>query len=340
MANVTIFCFLASYLVAFVLELTRLLGRSRLSRLVMLGFGAAGLVAHTMFLLGRFRQTQLPPLLSSTHDWLLVLAWLLILFYLFLTAMDRELALGAFTLPVVLVLIAATYFMNDPRAALRGPEAYVAARRGWAMLHAAALVFGMAGVAIGFVSGVMYLVQHRRLKTRHPEQQGWKMPNLEKLAVVNRWSLMLSFLLLSIGFATGIGLGIFPRDTADRVAFTDPLVITSGILWVVLAGVFVWLLRHRKPTGRQMTWLTVCALSFLVLTLVGLWVITGGHAVHVGGRERGRGGDDQTGRLWDAGTHPFSPSPPLKISPSSPLCVSVSLCLCGESLSPNLEARA
>src|SRR5882672_11435135 len=105
MLHVTVVCFLASYLVAFALELGRLLGRSRISRFVRLGFALAGFVAHTLYLLNRSQQTHLPPLLASTHDWMLVLAWVLALFYLFLTLVQRELALGVFALPVVLLLV-------------------------------------------------------------------------------------------------------------------------------------------------------------------------------------------------------------------------------------------
>src|SRR6188474_3019717 len=110
MAHVTVFCFLASYLVAFVLELSRLLGRSRISRFVMVGFAVAGFIAHTWYLLNRHAQTHLPPLLASTHDWMLVLAWVLVLFYLFLTLIlswsQQDLAVGVFALPVVLALVA------------------------------------------------------------------------------------------------------------------------------------------------------------------------------------------------------------------------------------------
>src|SRR6185295_3478541 len=112
MLHVTVFCFLASYLVAFALELGRLLGRSRASRLVMLGFGLAGFVAHTLYLLNRSQQTHLPPLLASTHDWMLVLAWILALSYLLLALVQKDLAVGMFALPVVLLLVASAYLLS------------------------------------------------------------------------------------------------------------------------------------------------------------------------------------------------------------------------------------
>lgn len=273
MLNTTVFCFLASYVVAFGLELTRLLGRSRLNRAVMVGFGIAGFVAHTFYLINRGQQAHLPPLLASTHDWMLVLAWVVVLFYLFLTLLQRDLAIGVFALPVVIALILSTYFMNLETNTLLGIER---ARRSWGILHASLLVFGMVGVFVGFVSGMMYLVQHRRLKTGHRQTEGLKMPPLEKLAQANRWSVIIAFLLLSLGFATGIYIGVskIARDAARWYA--DPAIILSGVFWVLLAVLFGWLVRHHRPAGKQVAWLTIYACGTLLLTIVGLLIVTGG----------------------------------------------------------------
>ena len=270
MLHVTVICFLGSYLVAFALEVGRLWGRSRASRLVMIGFGVAGFVAHTIYLLNRSQQTHLPPLLASTYDWMLVLAWVLVLCYLFLSVTHTELAVGLFLLPVVLLLVASTYFLSqEPNTAMNAERA----RRNWGMLHASLLVFGIAAGAAGFVSGLMYLFQHRRLKTRHGEHTGLKMPSLARLAQANRWSVMLAFLLLTLGFASGIILALLPGTSTVKLA--DPAVVTSALVWLILAGVFVKLLSHHAPSGRQVAWLTICGCGFLLLTLIGLQVVTG-----------------------------------------------------------------
>jgi len=277
MFNVTVFCFLASYLVAFGLELTRLLKRNRISRLVMTGFAVAGLVAHTWYLLNRHQQTHLPPLLSSTHDWMLVLAWVLVLFYVFLLLIlsitKQDLAVGVFALPVVLLLVASAYFLNQEPG---GAVALERARRGWGMLHAALLVFGMTTGAAGLVSGIMYLIQHRRLRTRHAESTGLKMPSLARLAQVNRWSMMLTFFLLTLGFASGIYLGLAPAgEDRARFAFGDPVVIGSGIVWLLFAGLFLRLLATHSPAGKQVAWMTISGCGFLLATLLGLQLVTG-----------------------------------------------------------------
>jgi ABC-type uncharacterized transport system permease subunit len=122
----------------------------------------------------------------------------------------------------------------------------------------------------------MYLVQHHRLKTRHGEQTGMKMPSLARLAHANRWSVLLAFLFLTLGFASGVILAVAPPGGgASPVHLADASVITSGVVWLILAGIFIRLLKHRGPTGRQVAWLTLCGCGFLLLTLVGLQLVTG-----------------------------------------------------------------
>jgi hypothetical protein len=273
MSGVTVFCFLASYLVAFALELGRLMGRSAISRFVMVGFGIAGFFAHTLYLVNRSQQTHLPPLLASTHDWMLVLAWVLVLFYVFLTLAQKELAVGLFALPVVLILVGSAYFLNqDPYVSELDTAR---AHRAWAMLHTAALVFGMTAGAIGFLSGMMYLIQHRRLKAHHAEQTGLKMPSLARLAQVNRWSIMLTFLFLTLGFASGVFLQLVPQAEQSAVRLGDPTVVGSSIVWLILAAAFVRLLAGRTSAGRQVAWLTLAGCGFLLLTVIGLLLVTG-----------------------------------------------------------------
>lgn len=297
MANVTVFCFLASYIVTFVLELSRLLGRSRISRFVGVGFAVAGFVAQTWYLLNRVHSTHLPPLLASTHDWMLVLAWLLVLLYLFLTVFltlsRQDLAVGVFALPVVILLVASTYFLSqEPSSMLTADQA----RRLKGILHASLLVFGMATGAAGLISGIMYLVQHHRLKTRHAEPSGFRMPSLARLAQINRWSMILTYFFLTLGFASGAYLALRPGSGASSIGLTDPAVIVSVVVWLLFGALFARLVSHHTPSGRQVAWLTVSGCGFLLATLLGLQVVTGSiHGSHGEAAPRARHADDSKG---------------------------------------------
>ena len=50
LAGISLTCFTASYAVALALEITRMWFRSGLRRALMLGFAAAGVLAHTIYL--------------------------------------------------------------------------------------------------------------------------------------------------------------------------------------------------------------------------------------------------------------------------------------------------
>ena len=84
LSGVGVICFAASYLVAFALELTRLMFRSGIRGTAMLGFAGAGLVAHTAYLYYQFSSAPGSPL-SSERDWYYLAAWALVVLYLYLT---------------------------------------------------------------------------------------------------------------------------------------------------------------------------------------------------------------------------------------------------------------
>ena len=273
LANVTVFCFLASYTVAFVLECTRLAGRTKVGRVVALLFAAAGLVAHTAYLLQRSSEANLPPLLSSMHDWLLVLAWLAIVFYLFLSLVDRDLGVGLFLLPPVLLLIGAAYFVSDRPNPLVPSDAARDAFRNWVMLHASLLVIGIAGIVLGFVLSLMYLAQHHRLKHKHAMSKGLTLPSLERLARLNWWAVVVSVPLLSLGMATGVGMAVVPVANHQPLPLTDPVIIIDGVAWLLMVAFFSWMLITRRPAGKQVAWMTFWAFGFLLVALIGLQVL-------------------------------------------------------------------
>ncbi len=69
------------------------------------------------------------------------------------------------------------------------------------------------------------------------------LPSLATLARLNWWSVVISFPLLTLGMLTGIRLVYLSRHTQAPISFADPLVVGSGLVWLVMVGFLVWLLR-------------------------------------------------------------------------------------------------
>jgi ABC-type transport system involved in cytochrome c biogenesis permease subunit len=268
LSGISLTCFATSYAVTLALELTRLLFRSGIRGAVMVGFAAAGLFAHTVYLYHRATVTVGPPL-ASERDWYLLAAWGLAAVYLYLTIYHRKTAFGVFVLPLVLVLLAVAAFVADPRPFARAPASWV-----WGMIHGVSLLLAVLAVLVGFVAGLMYLSQARRLKHGRFPKQGLRLPSLEWLERINGRAIVISLTMLVVGVLSGIVLNAL-RQT-DRVPWSDPVILSSTIMlgWLAIAGC-AGLVYRPAVRGRRVAYLTMVSFVFLAIVLAaGLFLRT------------------------------------------------------------------
>ena len=267
--NVTVFCFLASYAVALLIELSQFVRQSRVARWTTLGFAFAGLLAQTIYLIVRSQIRELPPLLGSTHDWFLVLAWLAVVFYLGVQIWNRELSLGVFLLPLVLVLVIASRSVSmtsNPRIAV----GY------WSsLLHAALWVVGILGVSLALIASLMYLFQHHRLKRKKAEIPALHLFSLERLNRINWWLVVLSVPLLTLGMVTGLWMSYLSRQTPEPVDLATLSFAANAVLWLAMALLFGWLLVSKHATGRRVALRTVLACGFMLAVLLAIKLLSG-----------------------------------------------------------------
>jgi ABC-type uncharacterized transport system permease subunit len=260
--RIEIMCFAASYSVALVLELTRLFFRSGLRGMLMIVFAGAGLLAHTLFLVQRYRVDRLP--LSSAFDWYLVAAWVLVIVYLYLTIYHRKHPIGLFLLPLVLALIAVATFLAD-----RAPFPLTLASRYWGAVHGAFLLLGTIGVMLGFVAGMMYLIQAYRLKHKLLTSHRLQLPSLEWLARLNARAIVASSVMLGLGVLSGAVLNAINHGrNIDQLPWTDPVVLSTNVtlVWLICAAAFALAYKPARQ-GRKVAYLTVASFVFLVISL-------------------------------------------------------------------------
>jgi ABC-type uncharacterized transport system permease subunit len=262
--GITLFCIGASYAVALTVELVHLFWPRAVQRLIGIGFGAAGLLAHTIFLARKLFLDSAPLSLESQYGSMLFLAWILAVFYLYGTLHHRQWAWGVFILPLVLglVLVAGSF---GAQSKLLG------ASSNWGLVHGTLLILAAVGVCVGFFSSLMYLVQARRLKSKALPGRGIKLPSLERLEIMNRRAILAAFPLLTAGLLVGIGLMI--EQSSDWSDWGYWKVIGTIVLWVVFA-IMLYLRYAVHIRGRRVALLTIVAFALLLFTLASAHPLT------------------------------------------------------------------
>lgn len=272
MSNISLTCFAASYAVALILEVTRLFFRSGLRGALMLGFGAAGLLAHSLFLASRAVHDSAA--VSGWFDWYLLAAWVLAATYLYLTYYHPKNPIGLFLLPLVLGLIAVAWMFRDEPSFADGAPV-------WGMVHGLSLMIGTVVVLIGFAAGVMYLIQANRLKRKLPPLQRFRLPSLEWMEKINARSIVVSTILLGVGLLSGLALNAIQhrRSATAALPWNDPVVWSSAVLlaWLVVAAVFNAVYRPSRQ-GRKVAYMTVASMIFLALVLAVVLFVPSQHA--------------------------------------------------------------
>jgi ABC-type uncharacterized transport system permease subunit len=282
-SGVNMLCFTASYAVALALEVVGLWSRPRWRRLAVVLAAVAGIVAHTWYLGQRAVLGASAPL-SSPHDWYLAAAWVLAVIYVGLVLYQPRASVGLFLLPVMLGLIAVA------RGAGRDAIADFQAPRIWGLIHGVFLMLGAVAVLLGFVAGMMYLLQSYRLKRKLPADSNFRLPSLEWLERVNSRSLGAAAVLVAVGFFTGIVARL--ATAGGVIPWADPVVLSlSGMLsWLVAAEAF----RLAYPAarrGRKVAYLTLAGFVFLAFTLA---TFMRADSVHGGKEPRAKNNEPRT----------------------------------------------
>ena len=277
--NISITCFAASYAVVFILEISRVFFDVSFRKYVRVGFAAAGLFAHSVFLIlqGKLVLGSTGLWLGSWFGWCLAAAWILALAYIWISIRQPKSVIGLFLIPLLLGLIGVGVGFGHENQF--NP---MRAKSVWNMVHGSALLLGTAIVALGFVFGVVYVVQSRRLKHKTPQSKNFRLPSLEWLQKSSEYSLIISTVLLAIGLVSGIAINWINQSegavsSGGVIAWSNPVIWSSGILfsWLLLVSVFNFCYQPARQ-GRKVAYLVIASFLFLVLELAIVW--WAGHA--------------------------------------------------------------
>jgi ABC-type uncharacterized transport system permease subunit len=270
LTRISILCFAGSYVVAFGLELIRLRSKATWVRLPLIFAAAAGLLAHVVFLFNGVTAANALPI--STADWLLWAALVLAAVYFATIFYLPRTPTGLALIPIVIGLILSS------KVASKSPLATEESFRLWGMLHGTALLLGTTAVSIGFLAGLMYLLQNYALKHARSPANRLRLPSLEWLEGVNSRALGISTFLIAFGFCSGLVMALLShRGDLKYVLWTDPVVISLAamLVWLIAAEVF----RKTYPSARggKVAYLTLASFVFLMIALASFTLLNNVH---------------------------------------------------------------
>jgi ABC-type transport system involved in cytochrome c biogenesis permease subunit len=196
---------------------------------------------------------------------MLFLAWILAIVYLYRAIHYPRLAWGVFMLPLVLGLVCLAAVFGRPPEGTESVPLNLSPQddRFWGILHAGFLFCATIGMCVAFLASLMYLFQARRLRAKIPPGRGLHLLSLERLEEMNRRAITLAFPLLTVGVLLGAAM---MTRVANSLAWTDPRVISTGVLWLAFA-VLLQLRYGRWLRGRQVAIGTIAAFALLIVCL-------------------------------------------------------------------------
>ena len=264
--GVTVTCFLLSYLLVLLLELSRLAIRFPGRNVILIGLLGLGWIAHTLFLLNQLSVTgggggEVPPqLLSSWFQWAILGAWGLAGTYLFLLIRNPRSAIGVFLTPPILALIVLAMFVRN--SAPFSPETTAGL---WRSIHGVSLLIGTMFICFGVAFGAMYLVQSRRLKSKRRPSKGFSLPTLEFLQSMNRLSLFVTVIGLGLGMISGVAMNV--GEDGKIAWLSGGIVFPFALFAWSLAAATMEVASQSSLGGRRTAYLAIANFVFLLIVL-------------------------------------------------------------------------
>jgi len=229
---------------------------------------AAAIVVHYYALLDRTQGTHTIPY-DDLYGSMSLFAWLLGITYLGLEFLHRQRSVGAcVTLFMVIWLAALETLVPKP------PLVVPPARGALFAFHVTLNTWAYSAFALSFVLSLVYLVQDRVLRSRHPSAAFWRLPSLDVLDRMSRSSVYIGLGALAVGIVTGM---IWAHRLTGTYPFGDPKVIVT----ILIVAVYIAYLRlSRSVHWRGARAALICALNFAIVlfsyTIVNLY-LTGFH---------------------------------------------------------------
>lgn len=224
---------------------------------------ALGVAVHGLAF-WQLHEGDLTPPLTDLAYVVPFVVWVTTLFYLLLLTRVRLVGLA--------VVVAPLAFIGSFVEFLAAPAADPGTRAAspiWSHVHVLLASAGLALLAVAGFAGALYVTRHRSIKSKRPSAARFPLPSLEALDRVNALSLVVGFLLLSLGVATGV---LWTRAAEGRLWPGTLHANATFAAWLVLA-VLVTARFGAGQRARQSALSSMAGFVLMVLAVIGVGLL-------------------------------------------------------------------
>ncbi len=259
------------YIAAAITGVLQVVATGRKYRRFLVALVGAAITLEIVILLLRGIAINAVPL-TGLFESMIVLTVVFGLIYLFLSITIKQVWFDCVVVWIILLMVLTAGSVAAPAA-----QPWAIAATPWAIAHGIAMILGGASLTFAAASAALYLLGRNKLKNKKVLHILGKMPDLEKLELMNLRSLEACFLLVTFGMAGGIGMAVI-NSAALGMSFanwlTDPKIVLILIIWTLLSITLI-LKRTIALKGKTIAYLTITAFVLILFALVGTAVFCG-----------------------------------------------------------------
>src|SRR5262245_14082716 len=220
---------------------------------------SAGFVVHAAAIFLHAMDVRYLPL-TQQYEAFSFFGALTALGFLIAYAKYRVAPLSVFVFPLIFIMTFVANLFYDPSESI--PPVL---RSNWIYIHTTMLILGYAALLIAFAAAIMYLIQERALKSKHPVRFYNWLPSLEVCDDLAYRALAIGFPLITGGIITGALWAEGARYAWER----DTKVLFSLLTWCVyLLLIFYRLIAGWR--GRKAAYLYIVGFIGVLATFLGV----------------------------------------------------------------------
>lgn len=240
-------------------------GRKATSRTI-IALTVVGFAFHTANIAVRYiKGGHLP--VTNMHEAASFFSWCIVLLLIYHEYRFKLGLLSSFILPIVFASILASSFFPREITALRP-----VLKSNWFSVHVLFAFIGYAAFAMACGIGIMYLIQERYLKSKHPSGIFQRLPSLQALDEINYHLITFGFPLLTLAIITG---AVWANSTWGGFWSWDPKEIWSSVSWLV----YIVILHLRLKVGwrgKKTAILSIIGFVIIICTFYGVNLLSEG----------------------------------------------------------------